>query len=664
MKTPPLTIPVMAATALLLVLVSLAGWWIWQRWLRMRDEERKLREELEAYRELASAAPGRHSSSPASKTGDSALDDSSLPRAQRRGVIVSHSHQDKEIVAELLVHLRPVLQTYGLHLISDSSIVPGAPLPEARRRLLRNAAVAVAVVSPDYLVMDNGLEVAALIDANEREGVGLLWLAARPSAVEATPLAEFQALLSPGQPLSLLDGQHREIALVTIAESLARYLERRATDEQEPSRNELRIDSSLRLQSIRLKNIRCFEELVLDLDVKSPADGSRQPSIRTVLVGDNATGKSTLLRSIALGLCDESGATALLKKMTGHMIRTGASEGLIELRFRADESGKTSTCVTRISPSSGTEVVRKSGDPPPPILVVGYGTQRTRSGTQSHDTYDLATAVATLFDNDATLQNPELVLLRQPRWTRRDTQSIVAGILGLQSDEVEYQRDAIQIVGPWGRERLDVLSDGYRSTAQWIMDLVNWVAYAETRVRPAEMTGLVLIDELEQHLHPQWQRKILSRLREHLPRVQFFITSHSPLIASSVTRLDQTTESGWREKLIYLGVGAAGTVVPTESESLRGLTVQQVLASPAFDYLVDAEPSVAAVYEEASRLASKGTSRSPEEEERYKRVKRIVGEMLVDQDATPIEREARRDLNEQTHADIARLEREVFGEER
>jgi hypothetical protein len=92
--------------------------------------------------------------------------------------------------------------------------------------------------------------------------------------------------------------------------------------------------------------------------------------------------------------------------------------------------------------------------------------------------------------------------------------------------------------------------------------------------------------------------------------------------------------------------------------------VQQVLASPAFDYLVEAEPSVAAVYEEASRLASKGANRNADEEERYKRVKRIVGEMLVDQDTTPIERESRRDLNERAQAKIAALETEVFGEPR
>jgi predicted ATP-binding protein involved in virulence len=190
---------------------------------------------------------------------------------------------------------------------------------------------------------------------------------------------------------------------------------------------------------------------------------------------------------------------------------------------------------------------------------------------------------------------------------------------------------------------------------------MSWFVYTDDLTSPKEVSAIVLIDELEQHLHPQWQRTIISQLREHLPKVQFLITSHSPLIASSVTGLD---EEGWREKLIHFGRNDDGSVVPTESEFLRGMSVQQVLASPAFDYLIDAEPSVAAIYAEASRLASKGKARTSEENERYQWVKRIVGEMLANQDTTLVEREARHDLTRQTQEKISELEKAIFGEER
>lgn len=639
---------VAASLAGAVVAALLGTWWLLRR--RARAEKARVAPDV------------RSSGAPSEATGpeaDGSPSKASSPASLPRGVFLSFSRGDEPLVSELIKHLRPVLGTRDppLPLRTSSELENGSRSDRSLQQALRDSAIAVAVVSPEYL---DSKQFGLLIEAQRRGGLDVLWLASRPSAAEATPLAEFQALFDPGRPLSLLDARERELALVAIVESMARILERGA----EPrAGRDLAIGTSSphRLCSIRLTNIRCFEELELDLGLKSP-DGDQVPSLRTVLVGDNSTGKSTLLRAIALGLCDEAGATALLEKMPGSMVRTGASEGRIELRFRQDGSGKTSTCSTKISPATGTEVVRKSGNPLPPLLVAGYGTQRTRSGTESYEAYKLSTAVATLFDNDARLQNPELVLLRQPRWTRRGVESMLAGILGLQSGEVEYQREAIQIVGPWGRQRLAVLSDGYRSTAQWILDLVNWIAFAEAQSRPEELTGLVLIDELEQHLHPQWQRKILSGLRANLPRVQFIVTSHSPLIASSVTGLDESTKDGWREKLVYLEAREGGAVLPLEPEKpLRGLTVTQVLASPAFDYLVEAEPSVAATYEEASRLASKGARRTAQEEERYRKVKRIVGEILSMEDRTLIEREARDDLNAQRNAKIAELEKEVFG---
>lgn len=48
--------------------------------------------------------------------------------------------------------------------------------------------------------------------------------------------------------------------------------------------------------------------------------------------------------------------------------------------------------------------------------------------------------------------------------------------------------------------------------------------------------GIVLIDEIDLHLHPQWQRVILPKLREHFPRVQFVITTHSPLVLQSLEK--------------------------------------------------------------------------------------------------------------------------------
>jgi predicted ATP-binding protein involved in virulence len=78
------------------------------------------------------------------------------------------------------------------------------------------------------------------------------------------------------------------------------------------------------------------------------------------------------------------------------------------------------------------------------------------------------------------------------------------------------------------------LPDGVRSTVGWIadfmmrQDLVDWNPQLEGR-RP----GILLLDEIDAHLHPLWQRRLLPAMREALPEVQIIVTSHSPFVISS-----------------------------------------------------------------------------------------------------------------------------------
>jgi len=79
------------------------------------------------------------------------------------------------------------------------------------------------------------------------------------------------------------------------------------------------------------------------------------------------------------------------------------------------------------------------------------------------------------------------------------------------------------------------LSTGYRAILSMIMEL----AYRASVLNPtmqdfSELEGVVLIDEIDAHLHPKWQWKILDAIRQVFPRVQFIIATHSPIVISSV----------------------------------------------------------------------------------------------------------------------------------
>ena len=83
--------------------------------------------------------------------------------------------------------------------------------------------------------------------------------------------------------------------------------------------------------------------------------------------------------------------------------------------------------------------------------------------------------------------------------------------------------------------RVDNLSDGEKCTLALFGDLARRIALANpSRNNPLEGEGIVLIDEIELHMHPSWQRKILGALKSTFPNIQFIITTHSPQVISEV----------------------------------------------------------------------------------------------------------------------------------
>ncbi len=88
-----------------------------------------------------------------------------------------------------------------------------------------------------------------------------------------------------------------------------------------------------------------------------------------------------------------------------------------------------------------------------------------------------------------------------------------------------------------GTLKVDLLSDGVRS----VLAMIGDIAYRCIKLNPhlglkaaQKTTGVVLIDEVDMHLHPRWQQLILGQLQEAFPRVQFIVTTHSPQVLSTV----------------------------------------------------------------------------------------------------------------------------------
>lgn len=79
------------------------------------------------------------------------------------------------------------------------------------------------------------------------------------------------------------------------------------------------------------------------------------------------------------------------------------------------------------------------------------------------------------------------------------------------------------------------LSSGEKTLIALVADLTRRLCLANPDSdNPLEGNGIVLIDEIDVHLHPKWQRKVVTKLREIFPNIQFVVTTHSPLVLTNI----------------------------------------------------------------------------------------------------------------------------------
>lgn len=127
------------------------------------------------------------------------------------------------------------------------------------------------------------------------------------------------------------------------------------------------------------------------------------------------------------------------------------------------------------------------------------------------------------------------------------------------------------------------LPDGFRATIAWLADLcAAWCAKAPYEAEsgdPTQIRAIVLIDEIDLHLHPSLQRVLVPRLRKALPNVQWIVTTHSPLVLSSFDK----------SELVLLDVDAPGGKRLLDRQIL-GFTMDEV-----YEWLMGTEPQSAAL---------------------------------------------------------------------
>ena len=296
------------------------------------------------------------------------------------------------------------------------------------------------------------------------------------------------------------------------------------------------------IRSVRLENVRAIKEMDLPLGPTAETSGHK------LIIGQNGTGKSTILRSIVLGLASDAEATTLLTEPFGSpFVTVGESAGTIKLDI-TDDSSQANPLTRTIEKNGHSEERVTSNETADHLrrnrLVVALGAGRSNEGPESSPrAYRLLDSTWMLFNYEGTFIQPELTLRRLKDYMGDGLYPRILGqiksALGLRDEDIlEFNRGGgVTVSGP-DRENpipLHSWADGYRITLNWILDVYAWAMKCEGSIDDeGRVHGLLLVDEIEQHLHPIMQRGIFNNLKELLPKMQIIATTHSPCVVQGV----------------------------------------------------------------------------------------------------------------------------------
>lgn len=317
----------------------------------------------------------------------------------------------------------------------------------------------------------------------------------------------------------------------------------------------------MRLKTLRLKNFRGFEDATLDLD---------RPV--TVLLGANGSGKSSVLMALVLGFSDVLDPLFARAKQ-GHGftpndddIRLGATEAAVEIELSNDDGVMIPVALT-FSRGQRHRSTRRPSDrlfqsPDRVLLPICYGADRTV--TQTHAVFEPIDLQKEPFDaafwvlsdtldtghlgfrsffrwfkeredaenrrkvqeNDLSASDPQLSAVR------RAVEGLLPGFSNLR-----IQHDPLRLEVSKGGVALSVnqLSDGEKLVLAVTADIARRLAMTYPKhADPLQQEAIVLVDEVELHLHPQWQRRVLPAWMCTFPGCQFVVTTHSPQVISEV----------------------------------------------------------------------------------------------------------------------------------
>jgi energy-coupling factor transporter ATP-binding protein EcfA2 len=430
--------------------------------------------------------------------------------------------------------------------------------------------------------------------------------------------------------------------------------------------------------NLRVKNIRCFgPEQIIDFT----KDGGL-PTRWTIILGDNGVGKTTLLQCLAqcqavrrreqfpggpdfpfwqLAATDTGFITSTSRYRPDELedesfgsdfdrsletsLNVRVSLGHLEATLNPQGSSREHPVDLQVSKHQYGGAHSTVGRNLSRLICYGYGATRRMGAVALSDQQD-SDSTASLFSDQVPLLNAEEWLLRADysalvrsplqaqAQARRD--QLVEVLINLLPDVSDIRfvqpteigrKPRVEVQVPYGWVTISDLSLGYRALVAWIVDLAYrmFERYPDSD-NPLAEPAIVLVDEIDLHLHPKWQRSLISYLTERFPNTQFIVTAHSPLIVQAATDAN----------IVLLRREGDHVVIDNDVEAIRGWRIDQVLTSDLFGLETARPPEYDELLAQRAKLLGKAKL-TKRDESRLKKLESEIGDLPAGESVADIE---------------------------
>lgn len=328
------------------------------------------------------------------------------------------------------------------------------------------------------------------------------------------------------------------------------------------------------IRRVEINQFKAIEHLTFEFAERRSDVGS---AASLMLLGENATGKSSILEAVTLTLAGADMANAIGLRARDFIRRAdqpARARQPLQVRIEFYEGAPAELVATPDGHAF-------EGTPGPSANVLAYGSRRfflrgRRRRAKSG-------GIRALFDPMWVLPHPDLWLRTLDEARFHQVARALREVLTLPND-AELVRDPEEGVlirtGPH-EVSIERHSDGYRSLFGTAVDVMHGMM--GTAPDLSEARGVVLIDEIETHLHPRWKLRVMAALRRALPQVQFIVTTHDPLCLRGM---------GQGEVEVMIRDDAHHIERLEGLPDVRGMRAEQLLTSDYFGLASTADPEL------------------------------------------------------------------------